>query len=149
MSFAQQNVETYEFEPDCLSISHSYKKLLSLLVTHLVVKNFCKGQKPLDATALSHALDIPVRLVREIIYELVESAVISEVNQEQDREAAYQPARDVEYLTIKFVVEALEQRGNSAIPVIKSPEFERLSGSLQTFGETIEKSPANLLLRDL
>jgi len=149
VSFAHQNVETYEFEPDCLSISHSYKKLLSLLVTHLIVKNFCTGKKPLDAIHISHALDIPVRLVREIIYELVESAVISEVRQEQDKEAAYQPARDVESLTIKFVVEALEQRGNSTIPVIKSIEFDRLSESMQNIAQTIEKSPANLLLRDV
>jgi membrane protein len=149
VSFAHQNVETYEFEPDCLSVSHSYKILLSLLVTHLLVKNFCKGQKPLDATHISHALDIPVRLVREIIFELAESALISEVKQEQDKEAAYQPARDVESLTIKYVVEALEERGNSAIPVIKSSEFNRLSESLKAFGQAIEQSPANLLLRDV
>jgi membrane protein len=149
VSFAHQNVETYEFEPDCLSISHSYKRLISLLVTHLIVKNFCKGKKPLDATAISHALDIPVRLVREIIFELAESAVISEVRQEQDKEAAYQPARDVESLTIKFVVEALEQHGDSTIPVNKSIEFDRLTESLQNFSQTIEKSPANLLLRDI
>jgi membrane protein len=113
------------------------------------VKNFCKGEKPLDAIHISHALDIPVRLVREIIYELVESAVISEVRQEQDKEAAYQPARDVESLTIKFVVEALEQRGDSTLPVNKSTEYDRLSESLQNFSQTIEKSPANLLLRDV
>ncbi|MHC4691410.1 MAG: YihY/virulence factor BrkB family protein [Planctomycetota bacterium] len=149
VSFAHQNVETYEFEPDCLSISHSHKRLLSLLITHLIVKNFCKGEKPLDSTRISHALDIPVRLVREIIFELVESAVISEVRQEQDREAAYQPARDVESLTIKFVVEALEQCGDSNLPINKSVESDRLSGSLQNFSQTIEKSQANLLLRDV
>jgi membrane protein len=149
VSFAHQNVETYEFEPDCLSVSHSYKRLLSLLVTHLLVKNFCKGQKPLDETQISHALDIPVRLVREIVYDLVESGVISEIKQEQDKGASYQPARDVESISIKFVVEALEDRGNSTIPVIKSSVYERISASLQTFGDTIEKSPANLLLRDV
>jgi membrane protein len=148
VSFAHQNVETYEFEQDCLSVSHSYKRLLSLLVMHLLVKNFCKGQKPLDATRISHALDIPVRLVREIVFELIESEVISEVRKE-DKEVAYQPARDVESLTIKYVVKALEERGNSAIPVIKSSEYDRLSESLKTFGQTIEKSPANLLLRDV
>jgi membrane protein len=149
VSFAHQNVETYEFEQDCLSVSHSYKILLSLLLTHLLVKNFCKGQGPLDETQISHALDIPVRLVREIVYELMESAVISEVKKEENGEAAYQPARDVESLSIKYVIEALEGRGNSAIPVIKSNEVDRLSESLKAFGQAIEKSAANLLLRDV
>ena len=39
VSFAHQNVDTYEFEQDCLSASYSFKKLLALLITHQLVKN--------------------------------------------------------------------------------------------------------------
>ena len=41
LSFASQNVETYEFEQDCLSVSYSFKKLVSLLTAHLLIRNFC------------------------------------------------------------------------------------------------------------
>jgi len=149
LSFAYQNVETYEFEQDCLSVSHSFKRLLSLLMTNLLVKNFCKGEQPWDAPRISHTLDIPVRLVRQILYELVESGVLSEVKQEADKEAAYQPACDVEKLTVKYVIDSLEQRGNAAIPVVKSSEFDKLSDCLNEFGSAIEKSPANIPLKSL
>jgi membrane protein len=149
VSFAHQNVETYEFEPDCLSVSRSFKTLLSLLIAHQLVHRFCEGEKPGDASGLSHGLDIPVRLVRQILYELSESGVLSEVRKGEDKELAYQPAVDVNKITVKFVLDRLEQCGTSSIPVPRSGELDKLSDSLRQFGEIIEKSPANVLLKNL
>jgi membrane protein len=149
VSFAHQNVETYEFEPDCLSVSKSFKKLLSLLIVQRVVKKFCNGEKPVDASGLSHELEIPVRLVRQILYELSESEVLSEVRNGKDKEFAYQPAVDVEKLTIKFVLDRLEQQGSYDIPVAKLSELDKLSNYLRQLGEVIETSPANALLKNI
>ena len=149
ISFAHQNVETYEFEPDCLSVSRSFKMLLSLLITQRTVKRFCDGEKPSNASALSHELEIPVRLVRQILYELSESGVLSEVRLGEEKELAYQPAIDVDKITVKFVIDRLEQRGTSNIPVTKSAELDKLSDCLRQFGQIIDKSPANSLLKNL
>jgi membrane protein len=149
VSFAHQNVETYEFEPDCLSVSHSFKTLLSLLITQHIVQKFCAGEKPADAAQLSHVLDIPVRLVRQILYELGESGVLSEVRKNGDKELAYQPAVDIDKVTVKFVLDRLEHRGTADIPVIKSREFDKLSDCLKHLGEAVEKSSANVLLKSL
>jgi membrane protein len=46
ISFAHQNVDTYEFEPDCLRASNRFRKLLALRMTHQLVKNFCAGEDP-------------------------------------------------------------------------------------------------------
>ena len=149
VSFAHQNVETYEFEPDCLSVSKSFNMLLSLLIVQRLVKKFFDGEKPADAAGLSHELDIPVRLVRQILYKLSESGVLSEVRNSKDREFAYQPAVDIEKITVKFVIDRLERQGTSNIPVAKLGELDKLSNCMRQFGEIIEKSPANLLLKNL
>ena len=149
LSFAYQNVETYEFEQDCLSASYSFKKLLSLLITHLLVKSFCKAEQPWDAEKISHTFEIPIRLVRQILFELVGSSILSEVKKNDDKDVAYQPVIDVGKITIKYVVESLEQRGNSAIPIGKTSELDKLSECLSTFSNDIEKSHANILLKDL
>jgi membrane protein len=149
ISFAHQNVETYEFEPDCLSVSYSFKRLLSLLISNLLVRNFCNGEKALYAVQISQKLEIPVRLVRQILYELTEAGILIEVKNENDKEAAYQPGRDVEILTVKYVVDALEKRGNISIPVVESSELNRLRDCLSSFSETVEKSPANALLKNI
>ena len=149
LSFAHQNVETYEFEQDCLSASYSFKKLLSLLITHLLVKNFCKAEQPSDADKISHTLEIPIRLVRQMLFELVGAGILSEVRKDDDKDVAYQPAVDIGKVTVKYVVESLEQRGNSDIPIGKTSEVDRLSECLNTFAIDIEKSSANILLKDI
>ena len=149
ISFAHQNVDTYEFEPDCLQISSSFKNFLALGIVHLLVNAFSKGEKPLTAVQISHILEVPVRLVRQILYELVESGIFSEANTEEDKELAYQPAQDINMFTIKYVLDALEQRGVDNLPVAQTKELEALSDTLQTLGHTIEKSPANRLLKDI
>ncbi|MGA2071364.1 MAG: YihY/virulence factor BrkB family protein [Sedimentisphaerales bacterium] len=149
VSFAHQNAETYEFEPDCLSASRSFKTLLSILITQRLVHRFCTGEKPSEASSLSHELEIPIRLVRQLLYDLSESGIISEVRKGEDKELAYQPAIDVDKLTIKFVIDRLEQRGTSSIPVLRSAEMDKLSDCLRQLDATIEKSPANVLLKNL
>jgi membrane protein len=51
LSFAYQNVDTYEFEPDALQASHRIKTLLSLQITHHLIKNFATGAPPDFATS--------------------------------------------------------------------------------------------------
>ena len=46
LSFAYQNVDTYEFEPDALQASHRLKTLLSLQITHHLIQNFIRERNP-------------------------------------------------------------------------------------------------------
>ncbi len=150
MAFAIQNVHTYEFEPDCRSISHSRRMLLSLLIATAIVKRFCEGKPAWDAAEISRALEIPLRLVRQILQELIEAGVVSALRgPAEGKEALYQPARDVEMLTIKWVIDALEQRGGSDVPVADSEELKKLSGVLTAFDEIVKRSPANVTLKRL
>jgi len=149
ISFAHQNVETYEFEPDCLRASHSFKRLLALRIVQLCVRNFSKGERPWTATQISHALEIPIRLVNEILYALVNSGIISETKEDENKDVAYQPARDIEAFTVKNVIDMLEQRGSDDIPVAQSKELDKLSDCLKTFSDAIEKLPANMALKDI
>jgi membrane protein len=149
LSFANQNVDTYEYEPDCLNISPGFKKLLTLQVTHLLIKNFSNGEKPLTYSQISNHLNMPVRLVHQIIFDLIESGLVSETRTKADKEFAYQPARDINKMTIQYVLEALDQSGTDDIPVAKTEDYQTLSDALQNFGEAMEISPANKLLKDL
>ena len=149
LSFANQNVDTYEYEPDCLNISPGFKKLLTLQVAHRLIKNFLNGEKPLTYSRISNGLDMPVRLVHNIIFDLVQAGLVSEIRTKADKEYAYQPARDINQLTIKYILEALDQNGTDTIPVAKTEEYRSLSEALKNFSKAMEKSPANKLLKDI
>jgi membrane protein len=149
ISFAHQNVDTYEFEPDCLKIKPFFKTLLTLQIAHLLTKNFSKGEKPLTAHDISHALEVPIRLVNQILYELVESGLFSDTNTDEYKELAYQPARDINLFTIQYILEALEERGVDDIPVARTRELNSLSEALQKFRDASNKSPANRRLKEI
>ena len=149
LSFAHQNVDTYEYEPDSRRVSPAFKKVLTLQIAHLLVKNFANGEKPLTDIDICTRLKMPIRLVHNVLYDLVKSRVLSETRTRQDRQFAYQPARDINTLTIKYVIDAIDQNGTNNIPVARTEEFVALSEAIDIFREEMEASPANKLLKDI
>jgi len=149
ISFSYQYADTYEFEPDRRQISPAFKKLLSLQIAHLVISTFSKGEMPLTASKISRVLEIPIRLVQQLLDELVESGIFSIAEIKGNKELAYQPGRDINIITINSIIKTLEQKGVDNIPVAQTPELQSLSEVLSTFSDEIEKSPANRLLKDI
>lgn len=148
IAFSHQNVETYEFEPDCLYISERRRRLLSLLVMHALVKSFSAGQGPLSESEVSHRLEIPIRLVREILHRLMLATLISQTPGKLG-EMAYQPAKKTEDVTVASVVKALDGQGNEGLPVAPSEAYDAISLTLEAFGRLVEMSPENLRLESL
>jgi membrane protein len=149
ISFAYQYVDTYDFEPDRRFISPAFKKLLSLQISRLIISTFLKAEPPLSAFNISKTLEIPIRLVQQILDELVETGILSDTEVKKNKEISYQPARDINAITINSVIEALEQKGVDNIPVAQTAELRHLSEALKTLNDEIEKSPANRLLKDI
>ena len=94
-------------------------------------------------------MEAPIRLVHQVLYDLVEVGILSETTDEGGADAAYQPARCVESLTVKRVLDSLETHGSDKIPLAESAVREKLSGALKEFGDLVEKAPANVLLQDI
>ncbi len=126
ISFAEQNVGNYEFEAESSEISYDYKRLLSLYVLDLIVKNFTQGNKSLTSQLISHELQIPIRIVREILFHLVNAGLISELLTNTDKELAYQPAFDTNEMTIYKVVDIMEKKGIASIPILENESYLQL-----------------------
>jgi hypothetical protein len=75
--------------------------------------------------------------------------VVSEICTTADKEFAYQPARDINQLSIQSVLEALDHKGTENIPVANTSEFQALSDALKEFSEAMAESPANKLLKNI
>jgi membrane protein len=149
VSFAYQNVDTYEFEHDCLNVSQDFKRLLSLRIVCAIVKRFALGQEPITEKQITEELDIPIRLVRDILYELLEAGIISELMGPTNNQVSFHPARDIHQLTVQYVLEAMDKHGTDKVPVSESPELLRLKESMKTFEDIVRISSANKLLKDI
>ena len=149
LSYAHQHSDMLEFEPDIERVSPSFKKLLTLRVVSLLAKNFSQGLKSLSMSDISHATDIPKKLIQQILNDLTECGIIIDTSNKQEQEVGYQPALDTDHLTINYVLDVMEKCGIPDIPVEPAPELETLAGSLKTFRDELEKSAANRILRDI
>jgi hypothetical protein len=56
---------------------------------------------------------------------------------------------NIDKLSISYVTQALEGLGTEDIPVARSRELSKLSECLTEFIDTVGKSQANLLLKDI
>lgn len=149
ISYAYQNADNYEHEAEQLSISQYYRKALIIMVMSRIVKNFINGQPPLNAVQLSEQLEIPVRLVREILYDLVGAKMLSEVITHDIKEIAYQPAMDSSLLTVNYVFDLLDKKGSEPTFIGDSKELKKVTGIIDSYYEKFKNSPDNILLRDI
>lgn len=149
ISFANQNVNLYEYESDSLLLSPRLKKILTFMVANLVVKNFEEGKDPLSSTEISRKLKIPVRLVREIVDGLVKVKIFSELVSEDEKERSYQPAIDINKITFGMIKYRLEDMGSHHIQPLKSKEYQQILKMMDEAQALLENSDKNLLIKDL
>ncbi|MBN2613717.1 MAG: YihY/virulence factor BrkB family protein [Bacteroidales bacterium] len=149
IAFASQNVENYEFETDSLFISNYNRKLLSLLVAHHIIKNFVDAKPAETSSEISETLDIPVRLVREIIYDLLDTNIISETTTKNVKELAYQPAVDPGNISVSYIIDKLDKRGQDKVHANVTKELKTLEDIMATYYEDLKKSSKNKLLKEL
>jgi membrane protein len=149
IAFAYQNIGKYELETDSKDISHKIRKLLSILVVHKIVNRFSSGEQPLNTEELSDELELPRRYVNSIIYPLVESNILSEVSTPDPKEVKFQPAIDINLITIAFVIQRLEEIGDSDLHVRENDTFHKLVQTQKQFNTLIENADANKLIKEL
>jgi membrane protein len=149
ISFAYQNIEKYEFESEALKISSAKKRLLTLLVVHQIIRGFMEGNPPLTATGISHNLSIPIRLIRDILFDLQECGLIAETTTEYPKERAFLPAIDINRITISYVIEKLDMHGHDLSIGEESDYLKQFSVIQTDLFKAVEKSPANVLIKDI
>jgi membrane protein len=146
---ANEHYETFGFHPDYSRMSVSSKKILMLRIFHLLTKKFSLAEKPLSVHQIAYALEIPVRLVRQFLFELSDVGLVVETTKGIKGEVAFQPGRTIENITVKFALDEYEKYGTTKIPDYQSDEAEKISRYFKDISETIEKSPSNLRVKEI
>jgi len=149
LSFAHQNVDEYELEPDSRKISDSLRKIIDLAIVQRLAKTFQKGDGPLSDQKISAALDIPIRLVKERLGLLSASGLVSRTVADKGGANAWQPARDINTLTLADVLENLDKNGLNTLPGNQIEDIRALSEAVGACYEAARKSSGNILLTDI
>ena len=149
ISFAYQNIENYEFEDEALQLNHDNKRILSLLIVHFIIKNFEEGGTPKSNSDLSHDLGIPLRLLNQLIFEMVECGVLAELATESSKERSYTPAMDINKISVDELYTRLEKLGKSNMIVTESPKLDKITKIHEHLMDAMRESPSNVLIKDI
>lgn len=118
LCYASQNMEDFAFRTKAEDLSHRYKTLLCLILTNQICKQFAEGGKPYSALDLKLRTGIPIRIVNELLYELTQINIITEISGGDKGETTYyQPAICLTRLTVGTLIDRLEANGKWALSI--------------------------------
>jgi len=149
LSFAAQNISNFEFEADSKQISGRYKKFLILVIIRIIIKGFEEGKEPQTAELISKENSIPIRLVSSIINQLMEIGLLNVVLIEKSKEKAYQPAIDINKISVSFLMEKIEKLGSENFKVDKEVQFLGIWNQLEDINKYIRVNGGSTLIKDL
>jgi len=149
ISFADQNVDTYDFEDNSMRLSHAHKRLLAMMIMHRIIRQFEEGNRPLSSSEIAISLGIPARLTNQLINMLVDCHLVSETYDKELNESGFQPARAISTITIQGMIGTIDYHGMEDIIVNDSRLMAALEEKIGNFRTALEKSPSNVLIKDL
>ncbi|WP_300749239.1 YihY/virulence factor BrkB family protein [uncultured Alistipes sp.] len=150
LAFAYQNVARFAEERESLHISYDHRRQVTLAVMLFIARIFRDGGGPVSATAIHTELQLPTRIVNDVLYSLVTARLLVAARSDADeRETLFSPAVDIHTLTLYDVLEKVEDYGSTHLDFRESPEMERVGGLLADIRAAARRSPSNVLLIDI
>ena len=150
LSFGHQNIKRYEQEREALLVSYDNRCKVMLAAMLVVARNFLNGAVTSTTAQVADTLNLPIRLVAEVIFDLEQAGLLLAVrNEQEDKLNEYIPARDVHELRLLDVTEAVRSYGKTPVDLRSDPWLREISERYDRICEQEQGSPDNVLLTAL
>lgn len=112
LSFAFQNVKRFDEERESLLASYDCRRKLMIGVVVIASRAFRDGQGSVAFEEIRDRLQVPTRILSNILYTLVQAEMLNEIRRgKSDYDAYYAPARDINSLRVYDILEAVDNQG--------------------------------------
>ncbi len=151
LSFALQNVRTYEAERQSMNLGYDNRRKVTLAVMTVFVHHMTdENGGALTSEQVSERLMLPVRIVRDVIFDLESAGLLAAVSIEgSDRQRGYIPLRDVHDIRIADVVSSVEQNPVPSVDIYRSPLVRSVAQRWDAMIQTARQGEDNILLEDI
>jgi len=150
ISYASQNINNFDFELDTNNISTRYKNFLTLFLTYVIVKQFEQQKPPLSIEQIVLKYKLPIRIVNEIVLKLVEVSVLTEVvSGKKGKLKTYQPAIDINQLTVSLLFSKLEIYGSELFLTNKNDLLDTFWQKTLDIKQRSEEHTEQILVKDI
>ena len=145
LSFAYQNEETYAMERFAEGASYAYREALALRALLEIAHRFQREMPGPAASDLARTLNVPTRLVNEMLEKLEAGGFVAACATEP---VTYQPARPPEKIVLGEVVKTIREAGREPSQLRKDGAFESVFDELDASRtETMQYSLQTILDR--
>ncbi len=150
LSFTYQNIARFGEEHEWQQISYDQRRKVLLAAMLLVVRHFRDRSGAMPLEAIQKELNLPTRIVNDILFQLTRSGQLIEVHKSEDeRAASYAPAYDIAQMTVYGLLQAVEQHGDRTLEFDPSSDVEHVEEVLDELTNEAVHSPKNVKLIDL
>lgn len=150
LCYTSQNMEEFAFRTETYEISPRYRLIMSMILMSHICKRFENGEKPYTALELKLKTNIPIRVAQELLYELCNIHMISEITSDEKGEVSvYQPAEDLSRLSVGMLIDRYETAGKWEISLnMKNAPHSSWNAAIGNHAEYL-KVQRTILLKDL
>lgn len=149
ISYASQNSQNYDYEGDTKNISTRYKNFLILFLTYVIIKRFETDDPPLEDGEIASTYKLPIRLVNAMLTELTDTKILTEILDEEKRTKCYQPAMDINKITVKLLFDRLDSNGAELFLSNKNPQLDMFWDKHITMNLSDLGNQSEILVKDL
>ena len=152
LSFAYQNVARFDEERESLLVSYDCRRKLMVGVMLLVSRAFRDGRGAVSFSEIRDRLDVPTRIMNNILYTLVQARMLNEIRTEgTDYDLEYAPARDISTLRVYDILSAVDSHdfGRDTIDMRSNRELRRCAEVVERLKDVTRASTENVLLTEL
>ena len=152
LSFAYQNVARFDEERESLLVSYDCRRKLMVGVMLLVSRAFRDGRGAVSFSEIRDRLDVPTRIMNNILYTLVQARMLNEIRTEgTEYDLEYAPARDISTLRVYDILSAVDSHGfgRDTIDMRSNRELRRCAEVVERLKDVTRASTENVLLIDI
>lgn len=142
-SFAVQNVNYYEYYPGDQPLCMHYRSVCALRIMKLLGDAFNKRTGAVNVSDISEQLEIPIRITRAVLNDLMTAGLVIEVSSDRRRDDSFMTKVPLGDFIPTSILERLSNIGDSGYQSENAAEAEQLIADL--WGAA-QKDPANAQL---
>lgn len=150
LSFSMQTAD-YGNEDNVKSISSQYYKFILLIISCVIVQRFEKGLPPLTLQNISSSYNIPIRIAKTVINKLIDSGIVIETLNEDERVPSYQPAFDISKMSVGMLLSRVDADGTGEknFRINRNEKYKLQWETITNAYNTMYNAMDNVLIKDV
>lgn len=121
-------------------------RVLGFLIVQQCLQAFIKGDLPPTLYHFGQRAGVPITIVRSYVQQLVQAGLLVEVTWKDGSGGYYQPAKDVQSITLKTICDALDNARHEHYMMVYDQEVEDYEKALEKFDAVLDKAAVNVPL---